>query len=223
MARARPWPTPTHMVARPNLPPDFSSWCSAVWIRRAPLAPSGWPRAMAPPLGLTLSLSSAMPSSRITARPCAAKASFSSMTSKSPMDRFRRSISLRTAGTGPMPITRGATPALAMPSTFARGVRPCFFTASADARIRATAPSFTPEALPAVTVLPSPLTGFSLARASRVVSGRRCSSRSTTVSPFLPLITTGTISSAKKPSAWARPARCWLRRAKRSWSARETW
>ena len=36
---------------------------------------------------------------------------------------------------------RGATPALAMPSTRARGVRPCFFTASAEARISAAAPS----------------------------------------------------------------------------------
>ncbi|MCY1442652.1 hypothetical protein D9M71_590290 [compost metagenome] len=211
------------MVHRPFLPPLFSSWCTAVRTRRAPLAPSGWPRAMAPPFGLTRASSSAMPRSRVTARPWAAKASFSSMTSKSATDRFRRSSSLRTAGTGPMPITRGATPALAMPSTFARGVRPCFFTASAEARISATEPSFTPEALPAVTVLPSPLTGFSLVSASRVVSGRRCSSASITVSPFLPLITTGTISSAKKPSAWARPARCWLRRAKASWSARETW
>ncbi|MNY44539.1 hypothetical protein D3C86_1795740 [compost metagenome] len=83
-----------------------------------------------------------------------------------------------------------------MPSTLARGLRPYLATASAEARIIAAAPSLMPEALPAVTVLPSPLTGLSLARASGVVSGRGCSSLATTVSPFLPLITTGTISSA---------------------------
>ena len=111
---------------------------------------------------------------------------------------------------------RGATPALAMPSTRARGLRPYFCTASALARIIAAAPSLTPEALPAVTVLPSPLTGLSLARASAVVSARGCSSVSITVSPFLPLITTGTISSAKKPACCAAAVRCWLRRAKAS-------
>ncbi|MOA55614.1 hypothetical protein D3C78_1794380 [compost metagenome] len=82
-------------------------------------------------------------------------------------------------------MTRGATPPLAMPRTRARGVRPCFFTAAAEARIIAAAPSFTPEALPAVTVLSGPLTGLSLVSASSVVSGRRCSSRSTMISPFL--------------------------------------
>ena len=40
-ASARPCPTPTHMVARANLPPDFSSACTAVSTRRAPLMPSG--------------------------------------------------------------------------------------------------------------------------------------------------------------------------------------
>ncbi|MNE59796.1 hypothetical protein D3C80_1549140 [compost metagenome] len=178
--------------------------------------PSGWPSAMAPPLGLTCGASSARPSSRSTARPWLAKASLSSMTSKSLTATPRRSVSLRTAGTGPMPMTRGATPALAMPRTRARGVRPCFFTASAEARINAAAPSLTPEALPAVTVLSGPLTGFRRVRASRVVSARGCSSCSTTVSPFLWAMRTGTISSAKKPAAWAAAVRCWLRRAKAS-------
>lgn len=46
-----------------------------------------------------------------------------------------------------------------MPSTRARGVRPCFSTASAEARTSAAAPSLTPDALPAVTVFSGPLTG----------------------------------------------------------------
>jgi hypothetical protein len=32
---------------------------------------------------------------------------------------------------------------------------------------------------------------------------------------------TGAISAARRPEAWAASARCWLRRAKASWSARE--
>ena len=57
------------------------SWFTAVVASRAPLAPSGWPSAIAPPFGLTRGSSSAMPRSRSTARPCAANASFSSITS----------------------------------------------------------------------------------------------------------------------------------------------
>jgi hemerythrin-like domain-containing protein len=100
------------------------SWFTAVVASRAPLAPSGWPSAMAPPLGLTRGSSSARPRSRSTARPCAAKASLSSMTSICASVRPVSSSTLRVAGAGPMPMTRGATPAVAMPTTRARGVRP---------------------------------------------------------------------------------------------------
>ena len=51
-----------------------------------------------------------------------------------------------------MPMTRGGTPAEAMPMMRAYGVRPCFFTAASEAMIIAAAPSLTPEALPAVMV-----------------------------------------------------------------------
>ena len=87
----------------------------------------------------------------------------------------------------------------------------------------AAAPSLTPDALPAVTVPGFRKGVFSLARFSRVVSARGCSSRSTRVSPLRPLIVTGAISLAKNPLSWAFAARCWLRNAKASWSARETW
>jgi Rrf2 family protein len=92
-----------------------------------PLAPSGWPSAMAPPQALTRasSSSSATPRSRSTARPWAAKASFSSITSICARLRPVSSSTLRTAGAGPKPMMRGATPAVAMPTTRARGVRPC--------------------------------------------------------------------------------------------------
>ena len=55
---AIPCPTPMHIVARPQRPPvRRSSWLSIV-IRRAPLIPSGWPSAIAPPLTLTFAGSS---------------------------------------------------------------------------------------------------------------------------------------------------------------------
>ena len=63
----------------------------------------------------------------------------------------------------------------------------------------------------------------SLASASSVVSGRGCSSAAPTVgSPLRRGMRTGSISRARRPDSWARPARCWLRTAKASWSARET-
>ena len=61
---------------------------------------------------------------------------------------------------------------------------------------------------------------FSFASDSSVVS-RGCSSRAITVgSPFFDGSVTGTISSAMRPAAIAASARCWLRSANASWSAR---
>ena len=54
-----------------------------------------------------------------------------------------------------------------------------------------------------------------------MVVSRGCSSRSTTVSPLRPLTVTGAISCARK--AWEAAAFCWERKAKASWSWRETW
>src|SRR5438477_285562 len=146
---ATPWPTPTHMLAKASLPPRFSMPCTAVSASRAPLMPSGWPSAIAPPCGLTKSASSLTPSCRKQAMPCEAKASLSSIKSKSEILMPSRSISFLVAGTGPMPMMRGGTAAEANPRIRARGVSPCFFTAASDARIIAAAPSLTPDALPA--------------------------------------------------------------------------
>ncbi|MCY1361318.1 hypothetical protein D9M69_479790 [compost metagenome] len=177
---------------------------------------------MAPPLGLTRGSSSARPSSRSTARPWAAKASLSSITSMSARDRPVSSSTLRVAGTGPMPMMRGSTPAVAMPTTRARALRPWRLAASGLASSRAQAPSLTPEALPAVMLPPWRKGVPSLANCSRVVSPRGCSSCSTSFGgPLRWGISTGTISLARRPLAWAAAARCWLRRAKASWSSRE--
>ena len=134
--------------------------------------------------------------SRSDAMTCDAKASLISTKSKSPIPKPRRAISLWLAGTGPMPIIFGSTPAVAIPIILARGVRPYRRAASAEAISIAAAPSFTPDALPAVTVPPARTTGESRARLSIVVPARGCSSRVTTVSPALPVIVTGTISAA---------------------------
>ncbi len=48
-----PWPTPTHMVAIARLAPVRASSRAAVPTIRAPLMPSGWPSAIAPPFALT--------------------------------------------------------------------------------------------------------------------------------------------------------------------------
>jgi hypothetical protein len=76
--------------------------------------------------------------------------------------------------------------------------------------MQTAAPSFCPDALPAVTVASGfclPVIGRSVARLSVVEPGRMCSSRSKTVSPLRPLTVTGTISSVKRPSACAAVAR----------------
>src|SRR5580704_2791225 len=65
------------------------------------------------------------------------------------------------------------------------------------------APSLRPLEFPAVTVPPSALNaGLSLARPSRVVSARACSSPRNTVIPFRPGTFTGVSSSVKTPSAF---------------------
>ena len=85
----------------------------------------------------------------------------------------------------------------------------------------AAAPSLTPEELPAVTVPPCG-TASVVWRACRALVSRGCSSRSTTVgSPCGRGSSTGAISRASRPRFCAAAARCWLRSAKASWSARE--
>ena len=174
--------------------------------------PSGWPSAIAPPL--TFTRSSSMPSSRTTARLCEAKASFSSTRSMSPISTPVRASSLRTAGIGPMPITRGSTPATALPAKAASGSTPSARARSSLAITSAAAPSLMPLELPAVTVPPARKAGRSFASSSAVESGRGCSS--TVTSP------TGISSSAKRPAACASAQRCCERSANASWSSRLT-
>ena len=115
---------------------------------------------------------------------------------------------------------RGGTPAVAMPTTRARGVRPFLAAAASLASNKAQEPSFTPLALPAVTVPSGRTTPLSLARASRLVS-RGCSSRLTTMaSPFFWGMVTGVISASKTPAFCAATAFIWLAKAMRSCASR---
>ena len=76
----------------------------------------------------------------------------------------------------------------------------------------AEAPSLKPGALPAVTVPPClRKAGLSAASASSVVSGAdRLVVLDQRVAPFLPGISTGTISSRKRPASVAACAFMWL-------------
>ena len=92
--------------------------------------------------------------------------------------------------------------------------------AASFASSSAQAPSFTPEALPAVTVPSGRTTPLSLASASSVVS-RGCSSFATTIgSPFFCAIVTGMISASKKPAFCAATAFSCEASAMRSWASR---
>src|SRR5690606_14832930 len=108
---AMPWPPPMHCVASAYLPPVRLSSDAALPTMRAPVAPSGWPSAIAPPSRLILAGS--RPRSRMQASDCEAKASLSSITSSAPASSPARSSALRVAGTGPMPMMSGAQPATA--------------------------------------------------------------------------------------------------------------
>ena len=79
-----------------------SSSCSSVVISRAPVEPSGWPSAIAPPLTLTRSMSGS--SSRSQAATTEANASLISIRSMSSIVIPLRSRILRVAGIGPVSI-----------------------------------------------------------------------------------------------------------------------
>src|SRR5687767_1531274 len=76
---AAPMPPPTHIVTMPYLALRRCISLIKVAVSFAPVQPSGWPSAMAPPL--TLTFSGSRLSSFMHARACAAKASLSSIRS----------------------------------------------------------------------------------------------------------------------------------------------
>src|SRR3989304_4126928 len=97
-----------HSVASPRFGARRFISCSSVTRMRVPLAPIGWPSAIAPPFTFTRSQS--QPSSRPTASDCAANASFASIRSISASDRPDFARTFRVAGRGPSPLTPRAAP-----------------------------------------------------------------------------------------------------------------
>ena len=122
---AMPCPTPMHMVVRARRAPRSCSSSAAVSASRAPLAPSGWPSAIAAAvrvdvLGVVGQPEQPQHGQRLRRR-----------TPRSARRRRRRRSSARSGraacgwpGTGPMPITRGGTPATAPPLIRASGSSP---------------------------------------------------------------------------------------------------
>ena len=137
--------------------------------------------------------------------------------------RFVLARSFFVAGAGAKPITRGATPATAVPKIRAFGVSLYFATAASDARSIAHEPSLMPEALPAVTVpsvsrsvliSPSPPASYRDADVHRYRKfSDRLFSAESQPEQFRVL---------KNPAACAAAQRCWVRYENASWSARLT-
>ena len=100
------------------------------------------------PLPLTLVFSISRPSSRMQYRAWAAKASFSSMRSLLLRATLALLRTLRTAGTGPVPIRAGSTPATALDTHARMGVRPRALAFSSAMMTTDAAASLMPEACP---------------------------------------------------------------------------
>src|ERR1700733_984991 len=164
-------PPPSHMVWSPKRPLVRSSSLSSVAISLPPEAPSGWPRAMAPPLGFTSSMFGWCSFSH--ASTTEAKASLISTASMSSSVNLARSSTVVVAGIGPVSIVTGSTPARAKAWKRARGRRPSAFAFSSLITSTADAPSVICEEFPAVVVVHRHRHDLVLEAALR--GGRRCS------------------------------------------------
>ena len=150
--------------------PRCSRACSSVTSTRAPLAPIGWPSAIAPPWTFTFASSSSSP--------CRSRASAPRTPRSSRTGRCRRAsarpspATCRTAPTGARKMSFGRDPAGGVGDDPGQRLRAELAAACARGRRpRAAAPSLSVEALPAVTVPSGWNAGRSFARPSAVVSG----------------------------------------------------
>ena len=152
-------------------------------------------------IGLIRGSLSESPQLRMQAKLCAAKASLSSITSKSsnPIPAFVKAFF--DASTSPMPMILGGTPTTADDTKRDSGWRFCDFNPSSLAMSNAAAPSFNPLELPAVTLPPSfgMLDAVSKGFRGISVSLMNSSTENTTSSPRLFGMVMGTISSGKSP------------------------
>src|ERR1043166_5967469 len=143
-------PPPRHSDTMPRRAFRLFSSYKIVVNSRDPDCPIAWPNATAPPFTFTFSGSS--PSSPVTATAATENASFTSNRSTSLTDHPVFLTNFRTASTGPMIANRGSTPAVAWPTIRAIGSTPRSRARCSEVATTADAPSFTPGALPAVTV-----------------------------------------------------------------------
>ena len=88
----------------------------------------------------------------------------------------------------------------------ASGASPCAWANARDVTTSALAPSFSPGALPGVTVPSFSNDGLSAASAASVVSARGPSSFSITPGPLFPGISTPTVSALKRHAVIAATA-----------------
>ena len=186
--------------------------------------------AMAPPLTLTFSMS--RPMSRTKRSTTAANASLISTRSRSSTSMPALASALRDAGAGPVSMIVGSAPETAVARTRARGVMPSSSPVSSLPMASSDAPSTIPLELPAVWTWSmrstqwyfcsataskppaSPMVakdGRSWPSVSTVVSGRMCSSRSSTTLSLRSR--TGMTESEKRPCDCAAVARSWERAA----------
>src|ERR1700676_3495915 len=147
MIVAVPMPAPMQSVTSPIERLRRSSSSTSVPRIIAPVAPSGWPSAMAPPLTLTLDESSW----KACRKRSTTEAKASLISKRSMSDSFIPAVlsTFLVTSTGPVSISAGSEPILAKARTRARGLRPAFCPASLLPTRTAAAPSTIPEELPA--------------------------------------------------------------------------
>jgi hypothetical protein len=140
---AMPCPTPMHIVHSARRAPDTSSWLRAVATRRAPLAPSGCPDRDRTAVRIHVRGIVRKPELAHHGQRLRGKGFVELEHIDVRKTQLVFSSSLRVAGTGPIPMIRGATPATALATMRARGSSP-FFAAARSLAIRsAAAPSLT--------------------------------------------------------------------------------
>src|ERR1700676_1570079 len=204
MAMALASPPPMHSAATPRFRFCASSACSSVTIRRAPVAPIGWPSAQAPPL--MLSLSRGMPRSRCAAIATTANASLISNRSTSPTPQPTLSSSLRIAGIGAVVNHCGSWLWVAWPLITARGGRPSGSASDRFVNISAAAPSAFAEEAAGVIVPVARNAGFR----PGILAGstlRGISSLPMLRGPAFSVTVIGTISALNAPPSTALRAR----------------
>ena len=133
---------------------------------------------------------------------CEANASFNSTNPISSIFNPALCNAFCVAGTGPTPIIAGSTPADAIETIFANGVKEYSFTAFSLANNKEAAPSFIPDEFPAVTVPSFLNAGFNTASLSKEVF-LGCSSTITQLINPLLCISTAAISLLNLPASFA--------------------